>query len=57
MVNSQCLFHFLDDYANAKIISLEDVLYFEPLLEDVFSNSGYAYEYSETENKFVEVKE
>ncbi|WPC40103.1 DUF2185 domain-containing protein [Clostridium sp. JS66] len=48
---------YLDDYANANIISLEDVLSFEPLLEEVFSNFGYAYEYSEAKNKFVEVKE
>lgn len=47
---------YLEDSRNAKIISLEQVLSFEPLLESVFSNYGYAYEYSEQNNKFIEVK-
>lgn len=41
---------YLDDVDNAAIVSLEDILAFEPLLEDVFSSHGYAYEYSEKEN-------
>ncbi|MPQ45053.1 immunity protein Imm33 domain-containing protein [Clostridium tarantellae] len=48
---------YLENSKNAKIISLEQVLDFEPLLESVFSNYGYAYEYSERNNKFIEVKE
>lgn len=48
---------YLDDVDNAAIVSLEDILAFEPLLEDVFSSHGYAYEYSEKENKFTEVTE
>jgi Uncharacterized protein conserved in bacteria len=47
---------YLDDASNSAIVSLENVLSFEPLLEAVFSSSGYAYEYSESDNKFVEVK-
>ena len=39
------------------IVKLEQVLSFEPLLESVFSENGYAYEYSEQKNKFIEVKE
>lgn len=48
---------YLEDSRNAKIISLEQVLSFEPLLESVFSTYGYAYEYSERNNKFIKVKE
>lgn len=48
---------YLDDASNSAIVSLENVLSFEPLLEAVFSRSGYAYEYSEDDNKFIEVKE
>lgn len=48
---------YLDDTSNSAIVSLENVLSFEPLLEAVFSSSGYAYEYSEDDNKFIEVKE
>lgn len=48
---------YLDDASNSAIVSLENVLSFEPLLEAVFSSSGNAYEYSECDNKFVEVKE
>lgn len=48
---------YLKDNRNAKIISLEQVISFEPLLESVFSNYGYAYEYSELNNKFMEVIE
>lgn len=47
---------YLDDPNNASIVSLEDVLSFEPLLESVFSSSGHAYEYSAKLNKFIEVK-
>ncbi len=48
---------YLEDTNNSKIISLEQVLSFEPLLEEIFSSSGYTYEYSESENKFIEVEE
>ncbi|MHC1683044.1 MAG: DUF2185 domain-containing protein [Clostridiaceae bacterium] len=48
---------YLEDACNAKLISLEQVLSFEPLLESVFSSHGYAYEYSELDNKFIEVEE
>lgn len=48
---------YLEDTNNAAIISLEDALSFEPLLESVFGSFGYAFEYSESENKFVEFKE
>lgn len=48
---------YLEDTNNSKIISLEQVLSFEPLLEEIFSGSGYTYEYSESENKFIEVEE
>lgn len=48
---------YLEDTNNSKIISLEQVLSFEPLLEEIFSSSGYTYEYSEIENKFIEVEE
>lgn len=48
---------YLEDSDNAKIISLEDALSFEPLLESVFSSFGSAYEYSESYNKFIEVEE
>ena len=46
---------YLDDTSNGSIISLEQVLVFEPLLESVFSGTGTSYEYSESENKFLVV--
>lgn len=46
---------YLDDPSNASIISLEQVLVFEPLLERVFGGIGISYEYSESENKFLEL--
>lgn len=48
---------YLDNTSNSAIVSLENVLSFEPLLEAVFCSSGYAYEYSESDNKFVEVNQ
>lgn len=48
---------YLDDSNNSALVSLERVLSFEPLLETVFCNFGYAYEYSTSANKFLEVKE
>lgn len=48
---------YLDESGNGKIVSLEQILSFEPLLESVFSSRGYAYEYSEEDNKFIEVEE
>lgn len=48
---------YLDDSSNSSIVSLEYILSFEPLLENVFNSYGYAYEYSARANKFVEVKE
>lgn len=47
---------YLEDSKNSTIISLELVLSFEPLLESVFCQHGYAYEYSKLNNKFIEVK-
>lgn len=46
---------YVDDYKNAAIISLAEILSFEPLLENVFGSSGYAYEYSHKDNQFIEV--
>lgn len=46
---------YLNDSGNASIISLEQVLVFEPLLERVFGGTGTSYEYSEIENKFLEL--
>lgn len=51
--NEECL----KDSKKAKIVSLEQVLSFEPLLESVFSGNGNAYEYSDKSNRFIEVKE
>jgi hypothetical protein len=48
---------YLDEPDNASIVSLENILSFEPLLEEVFSSSGLAYEYSQSDNKFIEVRE
>lgn len=47
---------YLADSSNAEIISLEQVLSFEPLLESVFSSSGYSYEYSPKDNKYIEMQ-
>ncbi|WP_160680343.1 DUF2185 domain-containing protein [Clostridium sp. C8-1-8] len=47
---------YLEDVSNAKLISLKQILSFEPLLESVFASKGYAYEYSQKYNRFVEVK-
>jgi len=46
---------YLDDANNSTLISLENVLSFEPLLEKVFCDTGNAYEYSVEHNKFVRV--
>lgn len=46
---------YLDHSENAEIISLEAVLSFEPLLENVFGQDGNAYEYSKKENTYAEV--
>jgi hypothetical protein len=48
---------YLDESDNASIVSLENILSFEPLLEEVFNSSGLAYEYSQSDNKFIEVRE
>jgi len=48
---------YLSDSSKALIISIEQVLSFEPLLEPVFKSTGYAYEYSKSDNKFIEVEE
>lgn len=47
---------YLDNADNATLISLEQVLSFEPLLETVFSDTGNAYEYSASSNSFVRVE-
>lgn len=46
---------YLEDSGNASIISLEQALVFEPLLEYVFGEIGGSYEYSVRENKFIEL--
>jgi len=48
---------YLDDSSNASIISLGQVLVFEPLLESVFGGIGTSYEFSEAENYFLELNE
>lgn len=48
---------YLEDTSNASIISLEQVLVFEPLLEKVFGGIGKSYEYSISKNKFIELNE
>ena len=45
---------YLDIVDNCKIVSLENILSFEPLLEDILGLSGKYYEYSEEVNKFIE---
>lgn len=49
-----------DDYCNdsdhISLIRLVDVLNFEPLLEDVFASDWEQFEYSEEENRFIEVE-
>lgn len=47
---------YVNDSDNISIIKLEEVLNFEPLLEDVFSSDWEQFEYSEEENKFIEVE-
>jgi hypothetical protein len=47
---------YLDDSKNSTIVLLENVLSFEPLLEETFKSKGHSYEYSERLNKFVEVE-
>ena len=46
---------YLDNPGNFRIVSLEYVLNFEPLLENVFSSQGNAYEFNNKQNQFVEV--
>jgi hypothetical protein len=46
---------YLDEAKNATVISLKNVLSFEPLLEDVFCSSGNSFEYSKELNKFIGV--
>jgi hypothetical protein len=46
---------YLDNAQNATIIKLRDVLSFEPLLEYVFSNDGYSYEYSDKLKRYIVV--
>lgn len=47
---------YCDDSDNISLITLEEVLNFEPLLEDVFSSEWEQFEYSEEQNKFIEVE-
>lgn len=48
---------YLEDLTNAKLLSFGEVLNFEPLLEKAFTGDGNAYEYSVSDNKFIEVIE
>lgn len=48
---------YLNDPNNAKIIFLENVLAFEPLLEKAFNSSGNNYKYSIDINDFEEIHE
>lgn len=47
---------YLDDSNNAAIVSLEDVLSFEPLLERILGEKGYGYEYCLEKNEFIRVQ-
>ncbi len=46
---------YLDESSNAKLVTLEEVLVFEPLLEGIFAGRGNRFEYNSNENKFIEV--
>ncbi|MDR1162643.1 MAG: DUF2185 domain-containing protein [Candidatus Accumulibacter sp.] len=45
------------DASNIRILTLEDVLSFEPKLEEVFASEHNAFEWDESAMRFVEVKE
>lgn len=47
---------YLEDSDNISIITLDEVLKFEPLLEDVFPSEWAQFEYSEEKNEFIEVE-
>lgn len=47
---------YLDDPQNATVISLEEVLEFEPQLEKAFASKHNAFEWDEEEGLFVQVK-
>jgi len=46
---------YLDDPKNSTLITLDRAMDIEPLLESVFAGSHHAYEYSDADNRFVEV--
>jgi hypothetical protein len=46
---------YLEDCDNISLLTLEEVLSFEPLLEDIFASEWEQFEYSKKENKFIEV--
>lgn len=48
---------YLNDYHNVTVISLENAMQIEPLLENVFTQNGEAYVYDRSLNMFVEDKE
>ncbi|MBQ1991577.1 MAG: DUF2185 domain-containing protein [Clostridia bacterium] len=48
---------YLNDYHNVTIISLENAMQIEPLLENVFTQNGEAYVFDRSLNMFVEDKE
>lgn len=47
---------YLNDYHNVTIISLENAMQIEPLLENVFTQNGEAYVFDRSLNMFVEDK-
>ena len=46
---------YLDNYDNSTLITLENVLLFEPKLAKVFASEHNAYEWDETTKDFVEI--
>jgi len=47
---------YLNDPLNSIIITLEDVLIFQPQLETVFGSSGVAFDWNSEQQKYVENK-
>lgn len=48
---------YLNNPNNLKILSIEDILNIEPLIEDIVIDNGKYYEFDNRENKFIEVEE
>lgn len=47
---------YLNEPSNSMVVSLKNVLTFEPLLEEVFRSNGSSYEYDSKKNCFVKPK-